>query len=114
MRMWMVNPKLLCRKHLLGEHSEIHKHRHVFEKGWSIEKRVIKPFPQIEPKSMEMRHNALVDEMIARGYKHQSPYSQPSLDAYKGVNDIIVNTKHSIMDLYERCEDCKNLCVKRD
>lgn len=26
MRMWMIDPKLLCRKHLLGEHNEIHKH----------------------------------------------------------------------------------------
>ena len=24
MRMWNVNPKTLCRKHLLGEHLEIH------------------------------------------------------------------------------------------
>jgi len=24
MRMWMLNPKALCRKHLMGEHVEIH------------------------------------------------------------------------------------------
>lgn len=24
MRMWVVNPKILCRKHLLGEHVELH------------------------------------------------------------------------------------------
>jgi hypothetical protein len=24
MRMWMVPPKVMCRKHLLGEHVEIH------------------------------------------------------------------------------------------
>ena len=23
MRMWMVNPKIMCRKHLLGEHVEL-------------------------------------------------------------------------------------------
>ena len=24
MRMWMVNPRIMCRQHLLGEHVEIH------------------------------------------------------------------------------------------
>lgn len=24
MRMWMVDPKIMCRKHLLGEHLELH------------------------------------------------------------------------------------------
>ena len=24
MRMWMVNPKMMCNKHLLGEHVELH------------------------------------------------------------------------------------------
>jgi hypothetical protein len=27
MMMWMIDPVLLCRKHLLGEHGEIHKFR---------------------------------------------------------------------------------------
>ena len=24
MRMWMIDPKMLCKKHLLGEHVELH------------------------------------------------------------------------------------------
>ena len=62
MRMWMVNPKILCRKHLLGEHGEIHKHRHNFVKQHSITKRI--ELGQIEPSSMESRHDELVKEMI--------------------------------------------------
>lgn len=111
MRMWMVEPKLLCRKHLLGEHSEIHKHRHVFEKGWSIAKRIVLPNPQIEPISMQKRHNELVKEMKARGYNHQSPFKQPSLSKYdiKALKKVIVNKEHSLNDLHCRCEECKIL-----
>ena len=36
MRMWMLNPKFLCRQHLLGEHSEIHKFRHNFVKKHKV------------------------------------------------------------------------------
>ena len=39
MRMWMLNPELLCKKHLLGAHGELHKHRTQFceaaQNGWS-------------------------------------------------------------------------------
>ena len=50
MRMWMIKPELLCRQHLLGEHSEIHKHKHNFEKGHSIKGRLY-PISQKEPLS---------------------------------------------------------------
>jgi hypothetical protein len=71
----MIDPKLLCRKHLLGEHGEIHKHRHSFVKKHSIFGRI----GQIEPESMQSRHDELAIEMVNRGYKHNSPYIQPDL-----------------------------------
>lgn len=114
MRMWMVEPRLLCRKHLLGEHSEIHKHRHVFEKGWSIDKRIELPNPQIEPLSMESRHDEIVKEMKLRGYNHQSPFKQPSLSKYnlKVLKCAIVNKEHSLNDLHCRCVECKEILTK--
>lgn len=107
MRMWMINPKLLCRKHLLGEHNEIHKHRHNFVKGYKIDGR-IHPIVQIEPISMQSRHDELAKEMVRRGYNHQSPFTQPNLNNY---GDEVINAKvdinTSIKDLCERCEECK-------
>ena len=79
MRMWMIDPKLLCRKHLLGEHAEIHKHRHNFVKQHNITGRIY-PIVQIEPENMKSRHDELAKEMIKRGYNHNSPYEQPDLD----------------------------------
>jgi len=103
MRMWMIPPGLLCDKHLLGEHGEIHKHRHNFVKGHSIAGR-ISPVVQIEPQSMKKRHDVLSVEMRLRGMNHKSPYVQPDVSSYPVV---YVNQTQSMLDLRERCKDCK-------
>ena len=110
MRMWMINPKLLCRKHLLGEHGEIHKHRHNFVKQHSISKRV-SPVVQIEPVSMEKRHDELAEEMVRRGFNHNSPYKQPDLSYLSETErNVKVDLNNSINDLTNRCLICtKNI-----
>jgi hypothetical protein len=106
--MWGINPKLLCRQHLLGEHSEIHKHRHNFVKHHSIAKR-ISPMVQIEPENMQKRHDELVEEMLARGYNHNSPYEQPDLTYLKPEERFAkINVENSISDLRNRCQQCDN------
>jgi hypothetical protein len=59
----MINPKFLCRKHLLGEHGELHKFKHNFIKHHSITGRIV-PIVQIEPASMQSRHDEIVQEML--------------------------------------------------
>lgn len=98
----MINPSILCRKHLLGEHGEIHKHKHNFIKGHSIEGRI----GQIEPESMKERHDELAVEMLKRGYNHKSEYEMPDLSKYD-LNGFVVDVEKSIEDLSERCEECK-------
>jgi hypothetical protein len=106
--MWMVNPKYLCRKHLLGEHGEIHKHKHNFVKGHSMEGR-ISPVVQIEPSAMQERHDALAKEMVRRGYNHKSPYEQPDISHYPArVVNAMVDTKSSLKDLLSRCSECQS------
>ena len=36
MRMWNVDPKLMCNKHLLGEHVEMHMFFGTIQKGISM------------------------------------------------------------------------------
>jgi len=105
MRMWMINPKILCRQHLLGEHSEIHKHRHNFIKKHSINKRI--QLGQIEPASMSIRHDELVIEMLNRGYNHKSDYEMPDL-SYLNEHQryFIVDRNMALKDLLNRCEEC--------
>lgn len=107
----MVDPVLLCRRHLLGEHNEIHKHRHVFDREWSIDGRV-HPVVQIEPSSMKTRHDELAAEMERRGYNHRSPYAQPDLSHLpKWQQEAKVDKEESLAELYRRCPDCN--CKQR-
>jgi hypothetical protein len=112
MRMWMTNPELLCDKHLLGEHGEIHKHKHNFEKQHKITKRIF-PVVQIEPSSMEFRHNQLALEITNRGMNHKSPYFQPDI-SYLPIDQLNakVDIKVSIKDLMDRCPNCKKRIEK--
>ena len=104
----MINPELLCNQHLLGEHSEIHKHRHNFVKKHKISGRIF-PIVQIEPLSMQSRHDELHKEMERRFKKtYDSPYQQPDL------NHLPINEKNarvdialSLQDLSCRCEKCR-------
>lgn len=105
--MWMINPKLLCRKHLLGEHSEIHKHKPSFLKQHKIKGRIF-PIVLIEPAMMKIRHDQLAEEMIKRNYNHKSPYEMPDL-SYLPENQTYakVDIKVSLKELKNRCKDCK-------
>lgn len=102
----MIDPSLLCRKHLLGCHGEIHKHRNNFVKQHRIDGRIY-PIVQIEPASMKIEHDRLAAEMIRRGYSHQSPYDMPDISylGYKGK--VKVDREVSLMDLKERCVECR-------
>lgn len=107
MRMWMIDPKALCRQHLLGEHNEIHRHKHNFEKHHSIAGR-ISPIVLIEPENMGKRHDELAEEMLRRGYNHQSPYEQPDLSYYIDEQRYAkVDLEYNLKDLYERCPECR-------
>lgn len=95
MRVWDVPPKCLCRKHLLGEHRELHglwniltKHK---GKGGYSQHPETKRWVGRE-KALYLRHEALVVEMISRGYKHLSPLDK-RLAKGKAVQDRFINTK---------------------
>lgn len=112
MRMWMIKPELLCNKHLLGEHGEIHKHRHNFVKKHKINGRIF-PVVQIEPSSMKKRHDDVAEEMIKRGMNHKSEYTQPDISYLSDeIKNAKVDTNISIADLIERCDECKNKIIK--
>jgi hypothetical protein len=76
-RIWDVDPAILCRQHLLGEHRELHG-------LWNIlvhDKSGYRRHPETrrwEGKlaALYERHEALVNEMTARGYSHGSPLNQ--------------------------------------
>ena len=112
MRMWMIDPKCLCKKHLLGEHGELHKHHWCFEKEHKMDGR-FHPVVQIQPKDMKKRHDELSEEMLRRGYNHLSPYCQPDISHMPIEQQrAVVNKKISIQDLKSRCVECKKRIEK--
>jgi hypothetical protein len=107
MRMWMLDPALLCRKHLLGEHGEIHKFLPLFRKGYKVDGR-FSPVVQIQFQGYIERHDALAAEMIKRGYKHNSPLVDvPDFSKiYPQYWNMFVDVDISAVDLAARCENC--------
>jgi hypothetical protein len=85
--MWMVNPSLMCRKHLLGEHVELHMAGAWIAKGKSVAGWAESNC--LEPLSIGIRHSALAAEMRNRGYNHKSPLSQPNVAAHQCPNAIV-------------------------
>jgi len=112
MRMWMVDPRGMCRNHLLGEHKEIHMligalrlNKNI--RGY-IEKRLVEPF------SIVLRHEALVDEFCRRGYQHFTPVNVDALhDAMdRNITPFSafftrVPRKKSLEELHRRCQACR-------
>ena len=107
MRMWMINPRLLCKQHLLGEHFEIHKAignlKH--SGNWA---RALAKNGFLEPQNALKRHNELAVEIVNRRMNHKSPLKLKGTDLPYGN----VNLKKSTKDLIERCKKCKEKIKK--
>ncbi len=99
MRMWMVPPRKMCRKHLLGEHVEIHMAVATLRLGKSVE-----GFLQnglLDLSRLRERHDELVREMERRGYRHTSPLG-PVPRRQGGRIERRANAR----ELARRCPDC--------
>lgn len=108
MRMWMIDPKLLCMKHLVGEHGEIHKHIPSFRKRYSVDGRFANVV-QIELHSIQKRHDELAEEINRRTGGHKSPLVNiPDLQmSYPQHYHKSVDTEYSKQDLCNRCDECR-------
>jgi len=74
MRVWDVPPDKLCRNHLLGEHNELHAIWNILTQG----KKGYANHPETRRWKGKLKalfgvHEKIVLEMLARGYRHQSP-----------------------------------------
>jgi hypothetical protein len=101
MRMWMVDPKILCRNHLLGEHLELHILASKLNEGRKIAGFIAHGL--VDPTLVSERHEELVKEMQRRGYKHASPMAELPEKREKGRVDPEAN----MLILTDRCERCR-------
>lgn len=105
----MVPPETMCRKHLLGEHVEIHMFLGSLKKGKSVagflERRLL------EPGSLLERHDELAGEMAKRGYVHKSLILKEEADAAlerlsEKERAVKVDREASKVELGRRCGEC--------
>ena len=102
--MWNIEPKKMCRQHLLGEHFEIHKLIGNLKNSRTWGKSLTaKGF--LEPQNALKRHNKLVCEMRKRNFNHKSPLKIGNVKLPKGK----IDRKKSLRDLKKRCEECRRL-----
>lgn len=106
----MLPVKWMCGQHRSGEHYEIEKHRHLFEKKQSVTGRIYAAngFVQIEPARMKQRHDEL-----AKHLNHKSPYTQPDISYLpEDQQSAKVNFLWNFADLFFRCEKCRELMIQ--
>ena len=102
MRMWMVDPRIMCRNHLLGEHAEIHMFVWNINRKRSVKGYVAKGL--LETHNLYDRHEELAQELRRRGYQHNSELDAKWKRAEKAG---LIDKKRSFEELVNRCVKCK-------
>lgn len=113
MRIWDIPPKNLCRVHLLGEHRELHAIWTILtmgRKGYSNHPETKRWVGKLA--ALYIRHEALICEMKARNYNHNS-----DLDKKLAIGDALQNTfVHTVEEQKEILKNkgcaCNNLITE--
>ena len=105
MRMWMCDPKILCRQHLIGEYREL------FTLVGTINaKKKLDGYIKnncIELSSLESRYIELKEEMLRRGYKPVKQFIIPNMNYLEShILKYRVDRESSLKDLLNRCSSC--------
>ena len=97
----MVNPRIMCRQHLLGEHTEIHMFIGTINQKKSVKGYLEKGL--LETHNLYNRHEELVKEMKRRGYNHYSEINEK----WKFVEKAgFINIDKNVVELISRCSKC--------
>ena len=107
MRMWKVDPKILCNKHLLGMHVEMHMFLGTLQKKKSITGYIKNDL--FEPLKLKEFHDAIANEMIQRNMNHKTPLDYNNkIFNYLTEEELhhSINGKKSLKELNRRCNNC--------
>ena len=117
MRIWDIDPSLLCRSHLLGEHRELHG-------LWNILTRDLRGYaahPETRRwrgklAALYRRHEALVAEMTRRGYRHASPLDARLATGRERQDEYVDSIERQVEILTAKdcaCLRAAPVCVER-
>ena len=108
MRIWDLNPSLLCRNHLLGEHRELHALWTIItegKKGYSSHPETLRWVGK--QRALYLRHEDLVLEMKKRGYNHASDLDKSLATGSKVQNKFVHSLKEQIEIIRKKHCDCQ-------
>lgn len=109
MRQWLVDPKIMCQKHLCGEHLELHMTIGTIKKGIKIDGYLKNNL--LEPRSIYERHKILAEEMLRRGYNHKSPLNESDCECILNLKNEQqyweIDKESALNDLISRCPECE-------
>lgn len=94
----MVNPRIMCRQHLLGEHRELHAIAGMIRKRGALT--ASREF--VEARLMHERHAEIETEMRRRGYVPRTAF--PSVEP---IDFGSVDREASMRELTRRCTVCR-------
>jgi len=98
----MVDPRMLCRDHLLGEHKELHMLVGCIRAGTSLAGYLRDGL--VEVHRALGRHDTLVTEMCRRGYRHKSPIVGADAELLRGLGQRgLVDARANEQELIRRC-----------
>lgn len=92
MRIWDLEPKYLCKSHLLGEHRELHALWNIISQnkmGYSKHPETVRWQGKLP--ALYARHDLIVKEMLRRGYNHMSPLPGNAGEGKRHQN-VFINT----------------------
>lgn len=108
-----INPRFLCPQHLLGAHSEAHKHLI----KWTVKK--MRPGKYLtnhcfEPSRYKERHDELAAEMVRRGGNHNSPIEQPDFEYLQDwEREWKADPVQARLALMNRCWTCRQAVMRQ-
>lgn len=108
MRIWDIEPRKLCRNHLLGEHRELHAIWSVLtnnKKGYSKHPETLRWKGKLA--ALYSRHKKLIEEMKKRGYSHKSNLNHRLASGIRKQSLFVDSHKKQIEILRNKNCGCK-------
>jgi hypothetical protein len=100
-RLWLLQPKLLCNLHLWCEHIEAHVFAMLLEGKNSLQYFIDRGV--VEVHNIRPRHDALAVELLRRGMKHDRKWPLPKFTEFEAGH---VDRALALRTLTAACTDC--------
>lgn len=110
MRMYMIDTRLMCKRHLLEEHANIHVLAGLLDNEKAIVR--LAHSGAVELRSIVERHDVLAKEMLRRGLYHRSPLRDAPIDHLPpSVRASEADTNAGKLHLISTCPACAKRLV---